>query len=370
MLLSLSISYAQKKTEFIKGGKVSIESKILGEKRIMTVYLPESYNSGSQKYPVLYLLDGRAHFYHTTSAVNFLSNRGITPQIIVVAVYNVDRNRDFLPSHVERIPTSGGAEKFLNFISDELTEYIDNNYRTSNFSVLMGHSFGGTFATYSLLTKPELFDAYIAVSPFLHYDDNYLVKEAGKTQHSDFKGQKYFYMTIGDEPNYYSALGDFSSIINEKYSEIIDLDYVKMESEDHATTPYLSVFNGLRFIFSDWQIPASELEQGLSAVDEYYKNLSAKYEMEVTSSENLLNRLGYTYLQNEDIENAIMVFKENVKRYPKSSNVYDSLGEAYEKNDQLDLALKNYKIAYDLGMKENHVNTGVYLKNLKRVQQK
>ena len=52
------------------------------------------------------------------------------------------------------------------------------DYRTSGFNVLMGHSFGGTFAVYSLLTKPEVFDAYITISPYLHYADNYLVKDS------------------------------------------------------------------------------------------------------------------------------------------------------------------------------------------------
>lgn len=370
MLLSISVSFAQKENQFIHGGEVIIKSKILDEKRVMSIYLPDNYNFTIEKYPVLYLLDGKTHFYHVTGAVSFLSNQGIIPQLIVVAIYNVDRNRDFSPAHDERIPTSGGAEKFLNFFSDELIKYINKNYRTSDFSVLMGHSFGGTFATYSLLTKPEVFDAYIAISPYLHYVDNYLVKEAKDMLRSDYDSQKYFYLTVGNEPNYFSALEEFSSLIKEKSNEIIDFEYTKIETENHATIPYLSAFHGLKFIFSDFQLPVLKLEQGLSAIDEHYKSISAKYDIEIITPENLINLLGYTYLQNQDMENAIIVFTENVKRYPNSSNVYDSLGEAYETNNQFELAMESYQKAYDLGKEQNHENAFLYLQNLNRVKQK
>ncbi|RLD76387.1 MAG: hypothetical protein DRJ07_16440 [Bacteroidetes bacterium] len=80
--------------------------------------------------------------------------------------------------------------------------------------------------------------------------------------------------------------------------------------------------------------------------------------------------MGYTFLQNKDFENTISVFTENVKRYPKLSNVYDSLGEAYEKNNQLKRVAKNYQKAYDLGKVQLSGNTLIYKKNLDRVKEK
>ena len=83
----------------------------------------------------------------------------------------------------------------------------------------------------------------------------------------------------------------------------------------------------------------------------------------------MLNALGYAYLQVANFDEAINVFKENVKRNPFSSNVYDSLGEAYEKNNQTNLARKNYQKAYDLGKMQHHVNTEIYKTNLDRLNQ-
>lgn len=349
---------------------MKIESTVLEETRIVSIVFPANYKETKQKYPVLYLLDGKAHVEHATAAVNFLSNRGVIPQMIIVAVHNVDRSRDFSPVYDERIPTSGGAEKFLKFLSEELTPFIEEKLRVSNFSILMGHSFGGTFATYSLLTQPELFDGYIAISPYIHYVDKHLVKEAKTKLQSEYDSHKFFYMTVGDEPAYFEALGEFSSLVKEKSAKAIDFKYTKMEAENHTTIPYLSVFNGLRFIFSDWQLVKEDLEGGLSAIDDHYKTISAKYMMKMSTPENVINALGYNYLQKEEIDAAIKVFTENVKRYPKSANVYDSLGEAFENDEQYEKALKNYQKAFELGTAQDHANTAVYKKNMKRMKEK
>ena len=352
-----------------RGMNAVINSQILNEDRDLIIYLPDDYYSSENHYPVLYLLDGRTHFHHATGAVNFLSVYGKIPDMIVVSIINVDRNRDFSPVHDENIPTSGGAEKFLGFMSEELIPNMDNDYRTSGFNVLMGHSFGGTFAVYSLLTKPEIFDAYIAISPYLHYADNYLVKESLAAFKPYNKNRKHFYMTVGDEPDYFDPLEAFSSTMKQKTKGTVDFQYVKMLSEDHASVPYISLFNGIRFIFSDWELPREKFGEGLAAIDAHYAKVSSAYGQKVGTPENVINLLGYTYLRNNQIETAISVFSKNVKRYPGSANVYDSLGEAYENNSQYKLAEKNYQKAYDLGIKSDDPNTAVYKTNLNRAQE-
>jgi tetratricopeptide (TPR) repeat protein len=245
---------------------------------------------------------------------------------------------------------------------------MDKLYRTAKFRVLMGHSFGGTFATYSLLTNPELFNAYIAISPNLHYDDSYLVKQAKTLLKSKYKTQMFFYMTLGYERNYFEPLKEFSGIIEEKSGEAIDFQYTIMEKENHGSVPHLSIYNGLTYIFSGFFFPQNKINEGLTAMDDHYIKVSDKYGYQVKTPEAYINVLGYTYLQNEEIDKAIGVFKENIERYPKSANVYDSLGEAYENNAHLDLAEINYQKAHDLGTRNGDPNTGIYHTNLLRVQ--
>ena len=368
--LLLGTATAQSQEGNPQAMNASIQSEILNEERELIIYLPEDYYSSENRYPVLYLLDGRTHFHHGTGAVNFLSRYGIIPGMIVVAIVNVDRNRDFSPVHVENMPTTGGADKFLGFLSDELIPNMDMDYRTSGFNILMGHSFGGTFAVYSLITKPELFDAYIAISPYLHFADNYLVKESLSGLEPYKKSHKYFYMTVGNEPDYFEPLEAFTTTLQQKTKETVEFEYVQMLNEDHASVPYISLFNGIRFIFSDWRLPREKLGEGLAAIDAHYKKVSSQYGYEIETPENVINLLGYTYLRNNEFEEAISVFRENVKRYPASPNVYDSLGEGYENNGQDDLARENYQKAYELGTKSNDPNTPVYKRNLERLQSK
>ncbi len=369
LVLSNLIS-ASEKLEIISGETFTIQSSALNEERVISVYLPDNYNTASNDYPVLYILDGRAHLTHAIASTNFLSTRGLIPPMIVVSIHNIDRNRDFSPVQTDNLPNTGGAENFLNFVSDELTPYINENYRSSDFTVLMGHSFGGEFATYALLTKPEIFDGYIAISPYLQFADNHIVKESKSLLKPEYDNMKYFYMTVGNEPDYYPALSEFATNLREISSDAIAFKYAMMESEDHNSIPYISLFNGLRFIFSDWQLPPEMIEKGLSKIDEHYNNASSKYNFEIKTPENVINVLGYRYLQNKEYDKAIEVFKENVKRYPGSANVYDSLGEAYENNNQPGLAKKNYQKAYDQGVILDDPNKVIYKRNLERMNQK
>jgi predicted alpha/beta superfamily hydrolase len=355
--------------KIVIGEKVTIQSKVLDEQRTMFIYLPKSYNSSNTNYPVIYLLDGGVHFHHASGIVEFLSTMALMPETIVVALINVDRNRDFSPTHDDKIPTSGGAEKFMSFVSDELKPYIEKNYRTQPYNILVGHSFGGTFATYALLTDPKIFNAYIAISPYLMFDDNLLVTKA-ETQLKSKYDNVQFYMTLGDEPDYVDALDRFSKIVESKSPEGFEFSYIHMNDENHGTIPHLSIYKGLEYIYSDWKLPKEKYFEGLASIDNHYKFLSDKYGYKIETSEFTINALGYYFLQQKgDKEKAIEVFKENTKRFPASANVYDSLGEAYEKNDQLAEAMKNYKKAVAIAEKEKHAYLKIYKKNLFRVQQ-
>ena len=70
------------------------------------------------------------------------------------------------------------------------------------------------------------------------------------------------------------------------------------------------------------------------------------------------------------MEEAIAVFKRNVRVYPESANVYDSLGDAYDAAEEFELALKNYEIAYNKARHSSHPNMQVYKNNFERLQKK
>jgi hypothetical protein len=371
LILIISFSahlFAKTETEVIAGGeRFTIHSKVLDEDRVILIFLPDNYDNSEYNFPVLYVLDGETHFRHVSGATDYLARNGLAPGIIVVAITNVDRNRDSSPVHVDNISTSGGAEKFHKFLKKELLPTIKKNYRTTDYNMIMGHSFGGTFIGYSLLEYPEVFNAYIAVSPYLQFADNYIINEAKNKLKSKYDNPKSFYMTVGDEIDFFNPLDEFSDLIKEKSGKAISFQYVQMPRDNHMSTPYLSIFNVLRFIYSDWTLPDETFQNGLLAIDDHFATVSKKYDYKVVTPENTINNLGYSYLGAGRIPKAIEVFKENVKRFPKSANVYDSLGEAFENNNQLELAKKNYSEAYKLGLAQNLGTTSLFKNNLERV---
>ena len=128
------------------------------------IYEPPGARDGPL--PVIVLLDGDAHFHHTTGIVRFLVDQGRMPPALVVAVPNTtDRTRDLTPPILSdtalrtATPTAGGADRMLRFLADELLPEVARHYGTAPFRILIGHSFGGLFAAYALLIRPDVFQA-------------------------------------------------------------------------------------------------------------------------------------------------------------------------------------------------------------------
>ncbi|MCB0733027.1 MAG: alpha/beta hydrolase [Bacteroidetes bacterium] len=78
------------------------------------------------------------------------------------------RRRDFILPQFDtqsaRKPMYGYADSFLSFLTTDVVSYLNSRFKPSS-KTLIGHSLSGLFATYAYLTKPELFDHYIIISP-------------------------------------------------------------------------------------------------------------------------------------------------------------------------------------------------------------
>ncbi|HYK54955.1 MAG TPA: alpha/beta hydrolase-fold protein, partial [Flavisolibacter sp.] len=170
---------------FVLGVIDEIQSKVLHEKRILNIYLPDGYSaSDTMKYPVIYLLDGSADedFIHIVGLVQFNSFEWINqvPKSIVVGIATVDRRRDFtFPTTIaedkKMYPTTGHSADFIAFLETELQPFIEKNYKTTNSKTIIGQSLGGLLATEVLFKKPTLFNKYIIVSPSLWWDNGSLL---------------------------------------------------------------------------------------------------------------------------------------------------------------------------------------------------
>lgn len=112
-------------------------------------------------------------------------------------------------------------------------------------------------------------------------------------------------------------------------------------------------------------VHAAIQQRGLAAGLALYRDLKERHADTFEVLENELNIYGYRLLQAGKVKEAIEVFKLNVEAFPKSSNVYDSLGEAYMVNGDKELAIKNYQKSVEL----NPRNVGG-IEALKKLQTK
>jgi len=362
--------------------KLTIKSSVLGEDRVILVRTPPGYATNKLAYPVLYMTDGDAHIGHTGSTIEFLARNGRMSEVIVVGITNTDRTRDLTPAkgtgpNAAQFPTAGGADNFLKFIETEVIPQIEKSYRVQPYRILAGHSFGGLFTVHTLITRPELFNSYIAVSPSLQWADEATLKRAQEF----FKTRKELNVTLftslGNEPG---DIGKDFVLFKELLAGTNIKGFVweaeQMKDEDHGSVVLRSHYVGLRKVYEGWQMPrdpeTGAVAGGLKAADAHYKWLSDKFHYSIPTPEAVINQIGYQFLLAEtpNPEEAIATFKTNVERYPNSANVYDSLAEAYEKNGHLDWATPLYEKAQALSKQNNDPNAAIFAANFTRASDK
>jgi uncharacterized protein len=253
---------------FVLGVIDEIQSKQLGEKRTLNIYLPGGYNpSDSIKYPVIYLLDGSADedFIHIVGLVQFNSFEWINrvPKSIVVGIATVDRRRDFtFPTTIaddqKKYPTTGHSDKFIAFIEKELQPYINTKYKTNNDRTIIGQSLGGLFATEVLLTKPTLFNRYIIVSPSLWWNNGSLLDRGSDLLTESFLQPTAIYIGVGKEgltPTKIPRVMEVdANLLAEKIkatkSKQVNAFFDYLPQENHATILHQAVSNSFKVLFS------------------------------------------------------------------------------------------------------------------------
>ncbi len=244
---------------FVLGKINEIESKILLEKRIVNIYLPDGYNEKDNiQYPVIYLLDGSADedFIHIAGLLQFLNFPWVNkvPKTILVGIANVDRKRDFtFPTTIEKdkkdFPTTGRSEKFISFIELELQPYIDRHYKTTRNKTIIGQSLGGLLAIEVLFKKPTLFTNYIIVSPSLWWNNQSLLKTYPYVFKSNVTSPISIYIAVGKEEKLMEEdVKKLVSILKKNPRKNIKVNFEYFTDEDHASILHNAVYKGLKKI--------------------------------------------------------------------------------------------------------------------------
>ncbi|MFO8146641.1 MAG: alpha/beta hydrolase-fold protein [Gillisia sp.] len=145
-----------------------ISSSKLGKERQLKIQLPRNYEQNKEKsYPVIIVLDGDYLFEPVAGNIDYYSYWEDIPEMIVVGInQSATRESDAYYDENTFLPSDTGAS-FFEFIGMELMPFLDSNYRTAPFRVIVGHDFTSNFINYYLLKEKPLFRGYINLSPDL-----------------------------------------------------------------------------------------------------------------------------------------------------------------------------------------------------------
>jgi pimeloyl-ACP methyl ester carboxylesterase len=247
-----------------------------------------------------------------------------------------------------RFPTSGGAATYLQHVEKELRPFIDTNFRTSG-SILAGWSFGGLFTFYTFLERPDLFAAYIAISPSLWWNGQEPLGWAKDRIPERAKFRQRLVITQGslEGGNIGSSVkGGIVPLLDEKKAE--GWEYVEIPDVSHNYVPYKALYEGLRAAFPDFAVPQGELVEGLASIKGHYRKLSASYGYEVDVPNSVYAVLVQAWFNSRDPADILPVTAEWTATYPQSAVAWYFHGRIYQLSNNPDKAREYFEKALEL----------------------
>jgi uncharacterized protein len=212
---------------------LTIESKILKEKLKAFVYLPEGYNK-----------------------TTLVKDKTIPP-CIIIGITSLDRQRDFttpVDKNADQdndMNTSGGADRFLDYLEKELVPTISNKYRTQPYRVIIGHSMGGLLVYHSLYSKPELFQAHISIDGSLWWNKGSVGKSFIQylSLHPQYKGKLFECRKDISQPVRFPVNMELLQYLEKNRPLRLQYKYLELKNVNHATVVSPGIYGGLAFVF-------------------------------------------------------------------------------------------------------------------------
>lgn len=337
----------------------SLRSEVLDETRMFWIHLPADGIREGVRYPVLYLLDGETQLGGMAAVLSYYMYSH-APEMIVVAIANgMHRDRDLTVSKVETVngwpmAESGGADRFLDFMADELIPYIDATYPTTSYRTLVGHSYGGLFTVNTLLQRPDLFSTYIAMDPSLGWDYPLMMDRAREAfANQDFTGKTLF-MSIANEIPRFSdtmtivdvetdttefSLGmrselEFVRIMDDDDTTGLRGDWKYYERDLHGSVPLPTMRDGLLFAFDWYELespsiyndPSTPTETLVELIQARAERLSQNFGYPMAMEEDLLVMLGFMARDMmEQPDKAESILELAVQYYPENMEAREAL---------------------------------------------
>lgn len=324
-----------------------ITSAKVGETREFWVSLPDGYAESSEKYPVLYMMDADFNFNSgIIGGIRYAALLGEMPEFIIVGIKNTDRSKDIFPEEVtyrDGSKDGGRADRYLDFVREELIPHIDKNYRTQNFRVLYGTSNTGFTTVYALFRNPDMAQAYIAASATLSIP---AFRAKRDEWIRDFKGGKRRLVAVmgeNDLPTVISQNGALKEALDSLAPPDLTCQFRVIGNGGHVPADSLQL--GLSVLFEGWKIVQSIKESTFAEIRKQADRRLEKYGVSGKLPEDDLQGLGRSLLNDKKYAAAIEVLQYRADLYPRSADARVALGDAYHQSGQIAKARECYNQA-------------------------
>jgi enterochelin esterase-like enzyme len=322
-------------------------NKELNDSIGITIHLTQDYDlAPNQSFPLILVMDSQNEINHRYNlhTMDYLTGLGGVPGAVIVSLKLKDEKRGLWT-----IPAAEGGlgDALLNFIIQDLHNYISKKYRLNKSRFIIGHSRTAIFAMYALSASADFFTGIVASSA-AYFDGgsqvqkkvfDEFIKTNRKTQ-----ARKYFYFSSGTD-----YFGDGHEAYCEKLNEYlkealketnIEWAFIK-EDADHFTIPGLTVNRALNNIFREYRVAQQDCFEVLknekyatsvpwNMFSDIYKKSSQKAGYEITPDLTFYFSIASAYANDYDgffkdnsSKFALELLLEGEKVYP---NVCEILG--------------------------------------------
>ncbi|WP_431157816.1 alpha/beta hydrolase-fold protein [Winogradskyella poriferorum] len=268
---------------------------VLGGGRNIKIVLPNNYDP-KNKYPVFYISDGGSRNFEV--AKNYLETMvgapyEIIPETILVGIEHgmtngeSNRNKDLDVNYQET------GQQFKNFLFQELIPYVNKQYATSGFNVMIGHSNGAEFNHYLFLEKDNPFRGFISISTnFYGKRKNKDVDTRMGEAIKNYNGKNFYYFVANatyDSPDRIEAGDDYQKLY--KVNQNTKIQFKKnVYTRNHNSLVPESLFDGIRFVYKDYKV-VEKYQSFYDYRDQYAIDMESFYGLKVKYSLNDLENV-------------------------------------------------------------------------------
>lgn len=359
---------------------ITLDTGFKDQQRTLLIALPDGYETNSDvHYEVIYVFDsqGNSYFDIVHSSVNFLQPAGCG--YIVVGVpspyYSKDYHRfhDFLPESKHAFTKikygKGNVEGFLNFLENAVFPTIESTYRTAPHRIGVGHSNGGTFLTYTLTTRTQLFDTIIGISPNYSFDEGQITDRVKAFNPSKITVPKFIFLSSGIEdaangwrPWEVNRQQVYAELKSNKWSKHIHFETARFPTETHQSTYPIGVVTGFTAYF----------KYQYKSFENIVTHLNKLKNKDVRSIDPLkLNMFAYNLNASGDSRGAMQLLLWSNELFPDDLKTYESLGDLHKHLKDIEKAKDFYQLFITkLEAQKEQLASDVYENNKESIAQK